>query len=80
MTEDERFTIIQDGDNFTVRDNLENKPMGVFEFKEHKFPVYFCFHKIIDLLNELYKENNKLVKEIKELKEQLKDLRKRLQE
>ncbi len=52
MTE-ERFIMIQNGDLFTVRDTFENKPMGVFEFKEDEFPVYFCFHKIIDLLNEL---------------------------
>ena len=56
MTENERFTIIQNGDNFTVRDNLKNKPMGMFTFKENEFPVYFCFHKIIDLLNELNDE------------------------
>lgn len=56
MTENERFTIIQNGDNFTVRDNLKNKPMGTFTFKENEFPVYFCFHKIIDLLNELNDE------------------------
>lgn len=60
MTKDERFTIIQDGDYFTVRDNLKNKHMGVFEFKEDEFPVYFCFHKIIDLLNELHEENVEL--------------------
>ena len=51
-----RFIIIQNGDLFTVRDTIENKPMGVFEFKEDEFSVYFCFHKIIDLLNDLYKE------------------------
>ncbi len=57
---DKRFTIIQDGDNFTVRDNLKNRPMGMFEFKGDEFPVYFCFHKIIDLLNELDEENIEL--------------------
>ena len=55
-----RFTISQNGDLFTVRDTVENKPMGVFEFKEDEFPVYFCFHKIIDLMNDLSDENEKL--------------------
>jgi len=60
MTENKRFIIIQDEDNFTVRDTLKNRPMGMFEFKEDEFPVYFCFHKIIDLLNELHDENKQL--------------------
>ena len=59
MTE-KRFTIIQDKNNFTVRDNFKNRPMSMFEFKEDEFPVYFCFHKIIDLLNELNDENEQL--------------------
>ena len=59
-----RYTIIQDGNNFTVRDNLKNKPMGMFEFKEDEFSVYFCFHKIIDSLNELYNENEDLKTDI----------------
>lgn len=63
MTE-QRFVIIQNGDNFTVRDNFENKPMGMFEFKENEFPAYFCFHKIIDLLNELNNENKELRKQL----------------
>lgn len=57
MTENKRFTIIQDGNYFTVRDNLKNRPMGMFEFKEDEFPDYLCFHMIIDLLNELNDEN-----------------------
>ena len=69
MTENKRFTIIQDGDNFTVRDTLKNRPMGMFEFKEDEFSVYFCFHKIIDLLNELHDENKQLKKENKEIKQ-----------
>lgn len=55
-----RFTITQNGDLFTVRDTVKNKPMGVFEFKEDEFPVYFCFHKIIDLMNDLNDENEEL--------------------
>jgi len=55
-----RFKITQKGDLFTVRDVVENKPMGVFEFKENEFPIYACFHRIIDLLNELNDENEQL--------------------
>lgn len=51
MTE-KRFTITQKEDYFYVRDEVNKKPMGMFEFKQDEFPVYFCFHKIIDLLNE----------------------------
>ena len=64
MTE-ERFIIIQNGDNFTVKDTVEKKPMGMFEFKQDEFPVYFCFHKIIDLLNKLNNENERLKRHIK---------------
>ena len=49
---DKRFTITQKEDYFYVRDEVNKKPMGMFEFKQDEFPVYFCFHKIIDLLNE----------------------------
>lgn len=59
MTE-KRFKIIQRGDLFTVRDTVENKPMGVFEFKNNEFPAYFCFHRIIDLMNNLSDENEQL--------------------
>ena len=52
-----RFTLSQDGTFHTVRDNVENKPLGVFEFKDDEFPVYACFHEIIDLLNQLNNEN-----------------------
>lgn len=68
MTE-KRFTIIQDGDNFSVMDNLKNRYMGMFEFKEDEFPTFFCFQQIIDLLNELNDENEQLEKENKELKD-----------
>ena len=64
-----RFTISQNGDLFTVRDTVEKKPIGVFEFKENEFPVYFCFHKIIDLMNDLSNENEQLKKALVELKE-----------
>ena len=63
MTE-KRFTMTQNGDLFTVRDTVEKKPMGVFEFKEDEFPVFACFCMIIDKLNELSEENKKLKKEI----------------
>ena len=55
-----RFTLSQNGTLHTVRDNVKNKPLGVFEFKDDEFPVYFCFHKIIDLMNDLSKENEQL--------------------
>ena len=64
MTE-KRFTLSQNGTFHTVRDNVKNKPLGVFEFKDDEFPVYFCFHKIIDLLNNLNDENEWLKKELK---------------
>lgn len=70
----ERFTIIQDGDNFSVMDNLKNRYMGMFEFKEDEFPTFFCFHQIIDLSNELNDENEQLKKENKELKGLLKSM------
>ena len=60
-----RFTLSQNGTLHTVRDNVENKPLGVFEFKDNEFPVYFCFHRIIDLLNNLNDENECLKKEMK---------------
>lgn len=59
MTE-ERFIMIQNGNFHTVRDTVEEKPLGMFEFKDDQFLVYFCFHKIIDLLNELNDENEQL--------------------
>ena len=73
MTE-KRFTIIQDGDNFSVMDNLKNRYMGMFEFKEDEFPTFFFFQQIIDLLNELNDENEQLEKENKELKGLLKSM------
>ena len=75
-----RFEIIQNGDLFTVRDTVENKPMGVFEFKGNEFPSYFCFHKIIDLMNDLSRENEQLKQALKELKEDNKRLRKCIKE
>lgn len=59
MTE-KRFTITQKEDYFYVRDEVNKKPMGMFEFKQDEFPVYFCFHKIIDLLNEQHEEIKEL--------------------
>ena len=59
MTE-KRFTLSQNGTFHTVRDNVENKPLGVFEFKDDEFPVYACFHRIIDLMNDLSDENDEL--------------------
>lgn len=60
-----RFTITQNGDLFTVRDTVKNRSLGVFEFKEDEFPVYFCFHKIIDLMNNLSEENEQLKERLK---------------
>ena len=70
MTE-QRFIMIQNGNFHTVRDTVEEKPLGMFEFKDNQFPVYFCFHKIIDLLNELNDENEQLKSEIKDLNDVL---------
>ena len=67
MTE-KRFTLSQNGTLHTVRDNVKNKPLGVFEFKDDEFPVYFCFHKIIDLLNDLNDENEQLKSENKDMR------------
>lgn len=63
MNDNKRFTMTQNNELFTVMDNLINKPLGCFEFPEDKFPVYCCFHRIIDLLNELADENEQLRKE-----------------
>ena len=64
---EKRFTISQNGTFHTVKDNVENKPMGVFEFKDDEFPVYACFHGIIDLMNDLNDENEQLKQQIKDL-------------
>ena len=72
---DKRFTITQKEDYFYVRDEVNKKPMGMFEFKQDEFPVYFCFHKIIDLLNEQRcgaLTDDKRIKELYEENEQLK--------
>lgn len=66
MTENKRFTLSQNGTFHTVRDNVENKPLGVFEFKDNEFPVYACFHMIIDLMNDLSEDNEYLEKRFKE--------------
>ena len=58
-----RFTLSQNGTLHTVHDNVENKPLGVFEFKDNEFPAYACFHIIIDLMNDLSDENKKLKSE-----------------
>ena len=52
MTKKERYTFHQNGNNHTVIDEEENIPLIMIEFKENEFPVYACFHRIIDLLNE----------------------------
>lgn len=48
----ERYTLHQNGNNHTVIDEEENVPMIMIEFKENEFPIYACFHRIIDRLNE----------------------------
>ena len=55
-----RFIFEQNGNFHTVIDTVENKPMGVFEFKENEFPAYACFHTIIDKMNELHEKNEQL--------------------
>ena len=61
MTE-KRFIMSQNGNFHTVIDTVEKKPLGMFEFKENEFPVYACFHRIIDLMNDLSDENEQLKK------------------
>lgn len=73
MTE-KRFKVTQNRDLFTVRDTVENKVMGVFEFKENEFPVYVCFMKIIDKMNELNDENEQLKQRNENQYNQLKQL------
>ena len=70
MTE-EQFTVTQNGDFFTVRDTVKNKPMGLFEFKENEFPVYACFQKIIDKMNELAEENRILLRKNGAMEEEI---------
>ena len=48
----ERYTLHQNGNNYLVIDEKENVPMIMIEFKENEFPVYACFHRIIDRLND----------------------------
>ena len=69
-----RFTMSQNGNFHTVRDTVEKKPLGMFEFKENEFPVYACFHHIIDLLNEFYDENEQLKKENQRMTDKLNEL------
>lgn len=52
MTRKERYTFHQNGNNHTVIDEEENVPLIMIEFKDDEFPVYACFHRIIDRLNE----------------------------
>ena len=68
MTE-KRFTLSQNGTLHTVRDNVKNKPLGVFEFKDNEFPAYACFHMIIDFMNNLNDENEQSKQKIKSIKE-----------
>lgn len=63
-----RFTLSQNGTLHTVRDNVENKPLGVFEFKDNEFPAYACFHMIIDLMNNLSDENENLKSENEDMR------------
>lgn len=72
----ERFILIQNDNDFTVLDTVKEKHMGVFEFKENEFPIYFCFHKIIDLLNKQHEQIIKLENELKGMEELLRSYRK----
>lgn len=69
-----RFIFKQNGNFHTVIDTVENKPMGVFEFKENEFPAYACFHMIIDKMNDLYEENQDLKQSIDNLEKMNKAL------
>ena len=64
-----RFILEQNGNFHTVIDTVENKPLGVFEFKENEFPVYACFHMIIDRMNELYEDLKHELKASKALRD-----------
>ena len=64
MTENKRYIFIQNGNLHTVKDTKTGKPLIVEKFKENEFGRYFCFHKIIDLLNEQEKRINELEKGI----------------
>lgn len=66
---EKRFTFSQNGTLHTVRDNVENKPLGVFEFKDNEFPAYACFHMIIDLMNDLWEDNEQLKQSVNNLKD-----------
>lgn len=68
---DERYTLHQDGNYHTVIDEEKNVPLIMIEFKENEFPVYACFHRIIDLLNEQNNKINDLIDENDCLKKQL---------
>lgn len=68
MTKKERYTLHQNGNNHTVIDEEKNVPLIMIEFKENEFPVYACFHRIIDLLNEKDERIKELEKENKFLR------------
>lgn len=69
--EGKRFTFNQNGNYHIVVDNIEYKPLIVMEFKENEFWKYACFHRIIDLLNEFYEENERLHDEIFKLRTEI---------
>ena len=60
----ERYTLHQNGNNHTVIDEEENVPMIMIEFKKNEFPVYACFHRIIDRLNEQERRIRELENEL----------------
>lgn len=64
MTENKRYTLHQNGNYHTVIDEEENVPLIMIEFKENEFPVYACFHRIIDRLNEREETTKKQNQEI----------------
>ena len=66
-----RYTLHQDGNYHTVIDEEKNVPLIMIEFKENEFPVYACFHRIIDLLNKQDNRINELTDENDYLKKKL---------
>ncbi len=61
---DKRFVFEQNGNYHTVIDTVMKQPLIMLEFKENEFGPYACFHKIIDMLNNFYEEQEKLKERI----------------
>ena len=72
---EKRYEFHQKGNFHTVVDNIEKKPLIVMEFKENEFGKYACFHRIIDLMNEFYEENELLKEENNRLHNKIFEIR-----